>query len=252
MQAVPPDEAVGAGMTTLTVGIAQHIGQRDTQEDAVLSLPGAGLFAVADGLGGHERGEEAAETAIQTLILLAEARLEGRDPATAPGREMGLAFEAADQAVRALGICRVTGTTEHKMSCYCRSPGTTLTALWFVAGGAWLGHIGDSRCYWLGSEAPLRQVSTDHASPWGGLSQCLGSRAGIRPQILSLSPVGLWLLCSDGLTGTLSDGEIEGLLRQGGPAAEMADRLVWEALAKGAERQDNLTAIVVEANVDRA
>lgn len=219
---------------------AQHIGQRDKQEDTLLWDPSLCLAIVADGLDGHARGEVASALAVQAVqqVLCSLPRK------LRPEAALAHAMAVADEAVRTLDMCRVTKTKQHKMSCHCRSPATTLTALWFTRGEPWLAHAGDSRCYVLPEDGPLQQVSTDHVSPWGGLSQCLGGGA-CRPQILPLPVRGRWLLCSDGLVDALTGEEIADLLR-GAPAEGAAGVLVGAVVAKGRERQDNVSVVVID------
>lgn len=212
----------------------QHIGARTEQQDCYLCDLNRRMFLVADGMGGHAMGAEAAQAAVDSL------RQWGRRSDDKPDG-LWLALQCASEAVCKLAPCLVTGTTRHKMSCDCDKPGSTLTGLWWFGDVPVLGHVGDSRCYLLTAAGSWMQVSTDHK--WGrALSQCLG-RNDIDPQIVTLQPQpgATWLLCSDGLTDALKDGELCALLSRGADAEALVDA----ALAKGRERQDNITAVVV-------
>lgn len=223
------------------ISTASSIGMRERQEDRILCHPP--LFAVADGVGGHAHGDRAAQTGVDTLHQNIPAR------ADVPIAAMRHALYVADDAVRALGKCRVTGTQEHKMSCYCRTPCTTVTALWFTCGRVIVGHAGDSRLYrFSGGEMGdpvLTQVSEDHVFD-NALDQCLGSRRPVVPQVEELEPGEGWLLCTDGLNDALTDAEILDLLMESPPGSDIAGILVSRAIAKGRSRQDNATAIWVE------
>jgi serine/threonine protein phosphatase PrpC len=220
---------------------------RERNEDAVLERPEIGLWAVADGAGGHERGDYASRCIITALgempspsstaqlVDLVRTRL---------GRvNQELRVKAGDIGPRAL-ICStiVVLLIGEARSC----------CLW----------AGDSRCYLLRAGA-LRQVSRDHS-----YVQNLVDRGEITPEAAADHPLahvvtnlvgavdGLtleerWnqlalgdvlLLCSDGLCDALADPEIAAILRDY-PVDAAADRLIEGALSRRAT--DNVSAVVV-------
>lgn len=208
-------------------------GPRRYQQDRWLCNPAAGIFAVADGMGGHESGDVAAEAAIGVLGNQA--------PTGAPSAEaMAAWFAEADRLVRAMALpCRVTGTDQHKMSCYCPgNPGTTLTALWLGPQGGVLGHSGDSMC-WRVREGRLELLTALHHCSFGGLAQAIGH--DMAPQILTLdvAPGDLFILHTDGLD-VIHPGT---RLYEGTDDSDLARLLVDAALAAGA--QDNVTVVTV-------
>ncbi len=207
-------------------------GPRRYQQDRWLCNP-AGIFAVADGMGGHASGDVAAEAAIGALC--------GQVPSGAPTTEaMAAWFAEADRLVLAMALpCRVTGTSQHKMSCYCPgNPGTTLTALWAGPQGAVLGHSGDSMC-WRVREGRFELLTALHRSLFGSLAQAIGHDAD--PQILALdvAPGDLFILHTDGLD-VIHPGT---RLYEGTDDSDLARLLVDAALAAGA--QDNVTVVTV-------
>lgn len=223
------------------VSLDQDIGQRDQQQDQMAYSVDLGLYVVADGMGGHDDGDRAAEVAIAGLM-------EAVRSLAAPGSAardavLQLAMQEANVRVFEMAAPCGCGATEppHKMSCNARTPGTTLTALWLTQGSAWIAHVGDSRAYHvIGGVA--RQLTEDHGNGWG-LTQYVGRMT--EPQILGpLPPSGQYLLCSDGLTGTLPDAEIARVLAESPPIAA-ARALVQAALANGKRGQDNISAIVI-------
>ncbi|WP_235451432.1 MULTISPECIES: PP2C family serine/threonine-protein phosphatase [unclassified Microcella] len=248
---------VGSGRTRIAVSAQTSAGAvRPLNEDSFRAA--APLFVVADGMGGHERGDVASRTAI--------AALAERVPAEAVPTvdELIDAIAAANDAVRAQsqrdGVEGVSGTT--------------LVVLALVRGGGdsayWMAaNVGDSRLYeWTGRE--LTQLTVDHSYvqelvDTGHLTAAealvhpdrnvITRAVGVRPDVVAdvwLLPVSgeqVFLLCSDGLTRELSDDAIAELLMRHGAAGEegsVADALVEAAVAAGGS--DNVTAIVVESS----
>ncbi|WP_231505132.1 PP2C family serine/threonine-protein phosphatase [Cellulomonas sp. URHE0023] len=240
------------GRVRLRVGVATDRAQRPRNEDAVWTQDGA--FLVADGMGGHERGEEASRTAIEVLAVLAQG-------APTPEEARGVVHEA-HAAVRALP--KGTG----------RRPGTTVTGVvltehdgvpcWLVI------NVGDSRTYRMAG-AVLEQVTHDHSEvaelvaagvvPAEDASRhprrnvvtrvLGGGSRQVDPDVwlLPVSPGDRMLMCSDGLTDALSDARIEAELRAADDPQDAADRLIAAALAAGGT--DNVTAVVVDATLTR-
>lgn len=243
---------------------------RDGNEDSLLSLPEAGLFAVADGMGGHAAGEVASRLAVEAL----EAALAGDGgsdrPAPPDAERMVGAIREANRAIR-----RDAGEHPERSGM-----GTTVTALALAADGRWrIGHVGDSRAYRL-RDGDLRQLTVDHS--WVGkrvaegeltkeearrhpmssvLERALGTSAEVEVDVEEgdARPGDLLLLCSDGLSDMLPDPEIESLLAgtpAGGAAGrrsaedtgaaaleDAVDRLVDAANRAGGE--DNVSVVLV-------
>ncbi|MDQ6728642.1 MAG: Stp1/IreP family PP2C-type Ser/Thr phosphatase [Actinomycetota bacterium] len=237
-------------MTVLRAGAATDVGRvRQINEDRFLA--DEVLFAVADGVGGHQAGEVASQTSVETLR---QAFADGEH--TTEG--LVAAAEAANQAVWQLA----QGSREK------RGMGTTLTALALVQddGEEQLGliNVGDSRAYVL-KQGELIQLTEDHSLVEelvrdGKLSP---AEAQVHPQrsiitrALGMDPhvqVDSWpvtpyrgdrfLLCSDGLTNELSDERIASTLRQLADPQEAAHDLVRQARAAGGG--DNITVVVVD------
>lgn len=215
---------------------------RAHNEDAVLCCPELGLWAVADGMGGHQSGEVASALALQTLR---EVIGTGGDLLTAAQT----ANAAIIQAGQAVGVRRM---------------GTTLVALQVFGVEFELAWVGDSRAYRV-SAAGIEQLSRDHS--WvqlmidaGEMSveearqhprrniviQCLGQteqELEVGQLRGTLAAGELLLLCSDGLTGELSDEQIQHLCAE----AETLDALVEQliGLANQLGGKDNISCIVL-------
>ncbi len=240
-------------MTTLRAGGATDVGRvRSVNEDAYLVVDG--LYAVADGVGGHQAGEVASATAVEALQ---------EDFTSATGGGLVAAVEAANEAVWTLA----QESTER------RGMGTTLCVLALVADDHGedqlaLANVGDSRGYvFQGGE--LVQVTQDHSlvEEMVREGQLTHEEAKVHPRrsiitrALGMEPaieVDLWtlslatgdrvLLCSDGLTNEVADDRIAATLRRLRDPGECARELVRQARASGGN--DNITVVVVEVADD--
>ena len=209
----------------------------------------AGLFVLADGMGGHPEGEVAAQIALQTISALFQSQAK---PQLENVQEfLSSALLAAHHQI--LRYASDKGMLD--------TPRTTLVAAVVQAGAAWWVHCGDSRLYMVrGGE--LRSRTRDHSylelrnAPPPGLDRinrnvlytCLGSPT--KPLYDNAGPVQLVqgdriLLCSDGLWGPLSDEEIAGQLSQQVVSQAVPD-LVEAALRKAGPSSDNVTVVALE------
>jgi PPM family protein phosphatase len=224
------------------VGVATDKGQiREGNEDAYLVEPP--LYAVADGMGGHRGGEVASQLALETI---ADLFRKGDVPLAEQVRQANRAvFERSgeDRAVAGMG--------------------TTLTAALVQGELAHLLHVGDSRAYLLRA-GTFRQLTEDHTlvnrmvkageiTPEEAeihphrnvITRSLGTEADVDvdEQDVGLLDGDRILLCSDGLTGMLSEGQIQAILEATTGAQEAADRLVRAANRAGGV--DNITVVVL-------
>jgi protein phosphatase len=208
------------------------------------------VFLVADGMGGYEVGELASAVAINAF-----AHLLGKDSVTVG--EMRDAYREAGSSVVALGDGRTGGS------------GTTLSGVAIMrSGGAgyWLViNVGDSRTYRFRRDK-LEQLSVDHSvvqelidageltvseasadSRRNVVTRALTAHGVSEPDIwmLPAHPGDRILVCSDGLTGELTDVDIARILSEEHDPQAAADRLVDEAVAHGG--RDNVTAVIVDA-----
>jgi PPM family protein phosphatase len=225
------------------------VGQvREGNEDSFLVADS--LVAVADGMGGHVAGEIASATALEPL-----RELDGRifsDPSEA----LSALREAVITANR-----EVSRRAEDEPSY--RGMGTTLTAALLEGRRLHVAHVGDSRAYLL-RDGELSQLTDDHTLVQhlideGQLTheeaathpqRSVVTRAiGVSPEVdvdamtLELLPDDQVLLCSDGLTGVVSDEEIARVLLEVDDADAAIELLV--EMANDAGGPDNITAVVL-------
>lgn len=240
---------------------------RKNNEDSYLVNDGMGLYAVADGIGGHEGGEVASRMAIEGLSQIVREGCSGADNTPAHGIStegdpitpaLSRAFTLANTLIR-------QAAAENPALL---SMGTTLTALLFRETTAHLAHVGDSRAYRLRAGV-LTQVTDDHTviaeqmraglltpeqaqkSPY---RHVITRALGIDPelivdhQVLEARQDDTFLLCSDGLTEMVDDETIRRILEDASPQ-EAAERLVREANDRGGV--DNITVVVVHIKDNR-
>jgi serine/threonine protein phosphatase PrpC len=204
-----------------------HVRQRN--EDALLVDPDSGVFAVADGMGGHPAGDVASAIAVARLEDALRG-YDGSDPETALVR----ALEEAHGAV----VADAEGNPGR------RGMGSTAVVAIVGDDAAWVAHVGDSRCYLLSGANGLRRVTEDHGAG-GYLTQALGLDRGVRPDVATvpLAAGDRLLLCTDGLSNMVEDDEIATMLREADDAQAASDVLTAAALDAGGI--DNVTTVVI-------
>jgi serine/threonine protein phosphatase PrpC len=267
----------------LSFSASTHIGvRREINEDSFCARPDLGLFAVADGVGGHDAGEVASHAAIDAIQrAIEETRgwterspwpFEYQPPLGVDGNRLNWALHEANVRLRAEGA-GVRGRA---------GMATTIAMVLFESdqagvrepiGGATIGHVGDSRVYRWRAER-LDRLTRDHSwvqeqvaagliseqDAWRHPRRNLLTRAltgGIEPASefgwAPLRAEDALLVCSDGLSGVLADGQIAEILAKGGPGPAAAgpggtvcDALVHAANLAGGP--DNITVIVVRVS----
>ena len=231
-----------------SVGETQTGKVRADNQDAILVDEAAGLWIVADGMGGHEGGAEASRLAIATV------------------REAVRAGQSLRQAIlTAHGAISARQSAAPELS----AMGTTIVAVLDREGQYEINWVGDSRAYLFDrGQASLERLTRDHNIAGllveAGritdseadrhpkrhvLTDCLGIRTQEAPKIDQYrgrwQPGQLLLLCSDGLSGELSQGSIARVLSEETSIDDAAGRLMREALQAGA--RDNVSVILIES-----
>ena len=236
-------------------------GRRSVNEDAAYAQEP--VFVVADGMGGHARGEMASQAVVDAFRALA-AR--GSGPITA---------DDVDEAVRRAAAQIRRTMEEETVAGWAETDGRDAVAGTTVAGVVlteqdgepyWLVlNVGDSRVYRF-SAGRLQQVSVDHSLVQemvdAGTIDAAQARTHPRRNVITRAigtgadaEVDFWmlrvqpgeriLLCTDGLVGELEDARISEILATVADAAQAAQTLVCHAVAGGAS--DNVTVVVVDA-----
>ena len=226
-------------------GLLTDIGRvREHNEDALLAEPP--LFAVADGLGGHQAGEIASTIAIETLVANAPLHADSKALARAIHAANRSVIDAAEERAGRSGM------------------GTTLTAAIVEGSHLAVAHVGDSRGYLL-HEGDLRRITEDHSmvadlvrrgqlteeeSRFHPNRSVITRALGTDPNMtadtyeLETTPGDRLLLATDGLTGMLDDREIAEILTANPDPQDAARALVTAANEAGG--QDNISVVVVD------
>ncbi len=234
---------------------------RENNEDSFLVDNDAGLFVVADGMGGHASGEVASAIAVETVgdVLLQEldpdeTRLEISTETDEDRIHERLRY-TMNQASLRIRRAAMDDPAHTGM-------GTTLVALLIEDEHAHLGHVGDSRAYLL-REGRLERLTRDHTVvqqeidagrltpelarivPHKNiLTQSVGYHGPVEPDTITrrVQPGDVFMLCSDGLTDPLDDHQLADIM-SGVGVDELAELLVQKAIEHGTE--DNVTVVVV-------
>lgn len=241
----PRNDTSSVEVVSSYYGSRTEIGNvREHNEDSLTVLPP--LFAVADGMGGHEAGEVASEITINTLNDLA--------PQSADAEALARAVVAAN-----LNVIKAPSQGVGR-----EGMGTTLTAAILEKERLVIAQVGDSRAYLL-HNGSLQQLTRDHSlmadmieagqlteaearvhPNRSVITRAIGSDPHMQPDLyeLNVETGDRLLLCSDGICGMIEDHEIASIMRQAPSAQSCADQLVEAALAAGGF--DNATAVVVD------
>jgi len=230
--------------------------KRTHNEDNAAARPDLGLFIVADGMGGHLGGEKASEIVAEHVperfqVYTSESRLSFQDA-------LVKSIQDANDEIFKMGreVANLSGM------------GTTVVSGVFRDKKLTVGHVGDSRCYFL-RPGSIWQITRDHSLVQEKLqagiitreqaktdvmknviTRSVGYEQSLRVEVFSkdLEEGDVFLFCSDGLTGDIEDSDLleifeNGLFQSGGDTKKTAQKLIELANARGGD--DNITALIV-------
>jgi protein phosphatase len=232
---------------------------REHNEDNYAYDTGRGLAVLADGMGGYKAGEVASAIAITSLVhtvfqLLEDGGGNGLGKSLTPGKALHKALLHANQQV----------LDSARQDSQCRGMGTTVSATWFHDDKVTIAHVGDSRVYRY-RDYRLELLTVDHtvvqelldhgfytqeearASEQRNIvTRALGIDSQLDVDIyeFDVRPGDIYLLCSDGLSDMVDDGDIANIIRRS--ATDLVygtQELIDTALAKGG--RDNVTVMIV-------
>jgi serine/threonine protein phosphatase PrpC len=252
----------------LIVGVGQSVGrQRDHNEDALFYFnsnfansskdASFGIFIVADGMGGHEYGEVASSVASKTLgdyvVQKLYSPLFNPNSATPPNEGI--------QEIIENGIKHAQDAVMHKAP----GGGTTITAGLILGDQITIGHVGDSRMYFIYPDGRIEAKTNDHSLvqrlvDLGQISEgeaknhpnknvlyrALGQSEPFRPDLMNLTipKPGYILICSDGLWGSVNDDELFRLATGSENPSLACTKLVDAANKAGGP--DNISVILIK------
>lgn len=240
------------------VGAATDIGRKRSQnQDSIAAVPQAGLFVVADGMGGHRGGETASSMVTQLVPEMVRSSINqsaGWDPRQVISS--AISYASHEIFLRSQREPQLQGM------------GTTTVACLFKDRRLTIGHVGDSRVYYF-RDGDLWQLTRDHSLVQEKLRAGMITReevktdrmknvitrsVGFEPEVnvelyeFEARPGDQFLLCSDGLSSLVEDqeiGEIMELNRQrSNDLQETVKQLIAAANANGGD--DNISTVLIE------
>lgn len=257
----------------LTVGLGTDPGiarKNAPNEDSLFAIQGiritdegskpAGLFVIADGMGGHVNGREASRSAIHALTDVIVPTLL-RDVSGSSAREEETMFVdmLKDGVHRAnLSLYRRNRDIQGMM-------GTTLTAAQVIDTNAYIANVGDSRTYLYRADEGLRQITRDHSivaqmvengvitrediythPRRNQIYRCLGEHATVEIDtfVVPLLADDVLILCSDGLWEMVRDQDLEKIVARSAHHPDQLSTLLMQAALNNGGA-DNISVIVV-------
>jgi protein phosphatase len=229
------------------IGIA-----RSNNEDVWIALPEIGFFALADGMGGHNAGEIAAQMVIDSLEIAAK---------TIPNSDVMKTIENIRCSIENANRQVFNMGKQHR---HYHGMGTTLCCIFWTKEAIIYAHVGDSRIYrlrnrklhlltqdhsllakWLSTGKVAQECSTPY--PYKHvITRAVGCGLHANPEIaIATQEDGdLFFLCSDGLTDVLSLEEMESILNEDADVSVLGQKLIDLAKIKGSS--DNMTIVMVQ------
>ncbi|MBK9323136.1 MAG: Stp1/IreP family PP2C-type Ser/Thr phosphatase [Bdellovibrionaceae bacterium] len=224
--------------------------RRDSNQDACLINKDIGVFIVADGMGGHFGGEVASAIAVQTVE---DTFKRPGSKEMAPREVLTRAFEEASRR-----IFDKAATENPELA----GMGTTMVMAFIRGKHIYIANVGDSRCY-LFKKPHLWQITEDHSLlneqiragvlkeenigqfvARNVITRSVGYEREVHPDIIEREILAgeSYLLCSDGLSGLVSDQKISQILNQNSPDRAVK-ACVDQALENGGD--DNVTVLIL-------
>ncbi|MEI8257835.1 MAG: Stp1/IreP family PP2C-type Ser/Thr phosphatase [Deltaproteobacteria bacterium] len=236
--------------------------QREHNEDSFCLLEQHGLYIVADGMGGHRAGDVASRMATETVAAFFNTT--AREDATWPFHYDPTLSAEENRLVTGIKVANKSIYEASARNREHQGMGTTVVGILFspTAQRIYVGHVGDSRCYRV-RDAQIQQLTQDHSLlndylrampdltpeqrdelPRNVITRALGMTESVQVDISSDEPrLGdVYVLCSDGLSGMITDAEIAEIVTAFPSPDETAAALIARANQHGGE--DNVTAVV--------
>ncbi|MDR0971966.1 MAG: Stp1/IreP family PP2C-type Ser/Thr phosphatase [Bacteroidales bacterium] len=226
--------------------------QEDSHDMAAMT-PNGDVFVVCDGMGGHVGGKRASEIAVEKIIEHLKKE-KYSDPVS-----------ALDSALQYANVQILGYANNHPEL---KGMGTTACILLLCDDEAYIAHVGDSRIYlYLGKEKRLHRITKDHSYVQtlvdaGNITdeeaeshpnknrilKALGIKSELEPTI-NTSPIlpkngDIFLICSDGLNGMISDSTISDVLSNNDTIKQKGDMLIYLAMKNGG--LDNITVELIQ------
>jgi len=259
---MPLMRAIAAGLSD--VGL-----QREHNEDSFIVLNDFDLYVVADGMGGHRAGDVASRIATETIGEFFKST--ANDDVTWPFHFDTNLSEEENRLLTGIRVANRQIFERSTRSRECQGMGTTVVGAMFSARKQriYIGHVGDSRCYRVRG-GKIQQMTRDHSLindylvampdlsdeqrselPKNVITRALGMQDQVIVDLQHDDPqIGdVYVLCSDGLSGMMSDAEIEQVVTTGPDIRAACRKLIEKANDQGGE--DNITAVLIKIEAIR-
>lgn len=237
--------------------------KRAHNEDNYVVVDDDRLYVVADGMGGHASGEVASQLAIDTLREFFRSTNEDPDVTWPYKMDKSKGYDE-NRVVTSIKLANLRIHEAAQRDPKLRGMGTTVCAIVMVEDGALIAHVGDSRVYRFRS-GKLQQLTEDHsllndyikmkkltpeeiaAFPHKNvIVRALGMKESVKVDVQLDKPMpgDVYLLCSDGLCGPVTDGDMEEILRATPDMQSAASKLIGKANSNGGP--DNITVVLAK------
>jgi protein phosphatase len=238
--------------------------QREHNEDSFCLLEQHGLFIVADGMGGHRAGDVASRMATEAITAFFNTT--AREDATWPFHYDPTLSAEENRLITGIKVANKSIYEASARSREHQGMGTTVVGMLFSpsARRIYIGHVGDSRCYRI-RNGEITQLTQDHSLlndylrampdltqdqrdelPRNVITRALGMTESVQVDVSADEPRpgDVYVLCSDGLSGMISDDEILQIVQRAATPDDAARQLI--ALANEHGGEDNVTAVVAK------
>jgi protein phosphatase len=238
--------------------------KRALNEDNFYLFEDQRLFLVADGMGGHASGEVASEMAVKTVAEFFE-RTKDDDEVTWPFKMDKARRYEENRLATGIKLANLRIFEASQKDTSKKGMGTTIVSIFFSESTVYVAHVGDSRVYRIRS-GEIEQMTEDHSllndyikmkklTPEeienfphkNVIVRALGMKETVQVDVRTEKPQAgdIFLLCSDGLSGMISDEDMLRLVRENGDNLEGAcDKLI--ALANENGGTDNITVVLAQ------
>jgi len=244
-----------------------HVGmKRNHNEDSFYLMSDQNLYLVADGLGGHNAGEVASQLAVETVVHFFKDTDSDED-LTWPFKEDKQFSYDENRLMTAVKLANLRIIETAKSDDKHRGMGTTIVSLYFGKKGVYVAHVGDSRVYRV-RQQKIEQLTQDHSLLNDYLKvhhltpqeienfphkNVIVRALGMKDSVIvdtnrfEYQSGDIYLLCSDGLSGMVSDEDMRQILLTHRDNLEQAVQNLID-LANRHGGVDNITAVLVHTS----
>lgn len=252
------------GLRIQAAGLSDRGLKRSHNEDSLSVVPDLGLFIVADGMGGHSAGEVASRQAIETIVEFLRRCMQEEDFTWPIAANPNL----SEHENRIVTSVRLANRDVHRLAednSEYHGMGTTIVGALLDPHARTLSvaHVGDSRCYrmragrlelltrdhsWINEQLERGIITAEEARNhrWKNvITRALGHKSDVEVDVhtFELEPNDVYLLCSDGLSGMIDEGQLERLLLSSVDMEECTQELIRAANEAGG--QDNISLVIL-------